>query len=394
MMAIAMTLLSSSCTFRDDNIHFGTPHGRDRHPARTVGTDGEFPPGDASAATADTVIYVSAVVYPEGYDWQRDTASGRAGARIVLFRNGVETVSVPVGDGRACADLDLHHIVDGHLYTEYIGRAESSLWCDGDFVCRYDAREYLKGIVRKDGDTYTLSCPCGGNGYSLRRNGEGIMIRSSGEVFGDFADPSYGVNGALYPVGGRICFVGRADSGNAVFVVRDGSEERVDLSARAPDVKIMESGLAVARADKYGLSWGRGTRMWKCAGEVWQTGDVRQEETAEIVFAETQDMGRYLAVPLAEASVYLSDKALAAVSWSQSGKVTVGMSGMENRELDGSWRYISDKCAALSGDMLCIALSAMDPGMRPVLMVGGRRTELPVNGFATEIRIETERKCL
>ena len=35
-------------------------------------------------------LWVSAVEYPEGYDWKRDTARGIVSCRLVLFKDGVE----------------------------------------------------------------------------------------------------------------------------------------------------------------------------------------------------------------------------------------------------------------------------------------------------------------
>ncbi|MBR4809841.1 MAG: hypothetical protein IK031_06145, partial [Bacteroidales bacterium] len=47
----------------------------------------------------DTLLLVSAVCYPEDYDWQRDTAYGRVPCSVKLFSGKREVLSVPAGPG-------------------------------------------------------------------------------------------------------------------------------------------------------------------------------------------------------------------------------------------------------------------------------------------------------
>ena len=63
----------------------------------------------------DTLVYVSAVEFPEDYDWQRDTAYGTVPCRVSLFLEGERILSVPAGPGTFVgADPDRMRIREGH----------------------------------------------------------------------------------------------------------------------------------------------------------------------------------------------------------------------------------------------------------------------------------------
>ena len=65
-------------------------------------------------------LMVTAVEYPEGCFWQRDSSGGTGECHISLYCNGSRTVSVPSGAGfPASHDPDMHRCIDGKLYTDY-----------------------------------------------------------------------------------------------------------------------------------------------------------------------------------------------------------------------------------------------------------------------------------
>ena len=97
-------------------------------------------------------LFVTAVAYPEGYDWRRDTARGSVRGRVLLLRlrdgadagpgPGAETspaaepdwgagaspaafdtiLALEAGAGRAVSlDADRHQFTGGHLYRDDVG---------------------------------------------------------------------------------------------------------------------------------------------------------------------------------------------------------------------------------------------------------------------------------
>lgn len=153
------------------------------------------PPGPPSP---DTIVYVSAVVMPENYDWKRDTAFGAVKGEVMLLENGIPLFTLPTGP-QAEIDTDplTHHLIDGHLYTEYAGTNETVIRKDGELLLRYPVAEVLKGLIIREDGIYTLGREVDGNGFSYRRNGELLLHQSEGVIFGDFQDPSCGPSGAL-----------------------------------------------------------------------------------------------------------------------------------------------------------------------------------------------------
>lgn len=179
----------------------------------------------------DTVIYVSGVEFPDDYDWKRDTAYGEVSARIVLFRNGEKIVEIPTGpDEEASADPDRHHLIDGHIYTEWNSRAGTFIGRDGDRLFSYPEREILHGIQIDGEHVWTLGQH--ERGITLRRDGEVIMGRDGCFIQGSILDRADYPGGALYSDSGHMYFsYWRPETEHsdrrAWFIVEDGKETQV-----------------------------------------------------------------------------------------------------------------------------------------------------------------------
>lgn len=159
-------------------------------------------------------IYVSAVSFPAGYNWRKDSLGGPEGCRIVLFRASVpdtgsvtveslnfeEILSLPAGNGELLStDYDMHHLIDGHLVTEYSTADETVICKDGEELIRFPGREYLRGIFEMPdgGPVYTLTQNRDGPGFRIRRDLEVILARANGVVFGGFSELSCNRRGGL-----------------------------------------------------------------------------------------------------------------------------------------------------------------------------------------------------
>ena len=158
-------------------------------------------------------VYVSAVIAPDGYDWRRDSCYGSTGMKIILLKNYKEILSLDTGkDCLVSSEPDLHHIINGHLYTEYASNTHTIIKKDGKELFRYPGREWLKGILPVGDSTYTLGQSRDGNGFSFRLDGQTVLAKSYGTVNGGFTQCNCDSNGALYYSDGAISFDYWADS--------------------------------------------------------------------------------------------------------------------------------------------------------------------------------------
>lgn len=208
--------------------------------------------GDGHAAVAmDTVVYVAAVDYPEGYDWRRDTSNGAVTGRLVLYRDGVQVLSVPAGAGcRVSLDHDLHHLAGRHLYTEYCTADGTAIGRDGEELFSYPGREFLCGLLVEGSDVLTLGQSRSGSGFSLRLNGEELMSRQDGTVASHISDNARYPSGALYRDRGHLYFSYYKDDpqggGRSWYIVEDGVETKVDPGREGMlDIRMKEGEMSV-----------------------------------------------------------------------------------------------------------------------------------------------------
>jgi hypothetical protein len=192
--------------------------------------------GDAEAPKADTSVYVSAVIVPREYDWRRDSLYGAVQCELQLLKDGIPQFTMNTGT-LASSSPDTHHLLGGHLYTEYVGPDGTVICRDGMELFRYPQREMLKGILIKEEDVYTLGRSLDGGGFFYRRNGEILLRQDEGEPFGDFSNPAYGRNGALYEYCGSVCFCFKTASD--CYQVVDGVINTVDTPVSAFRIKDM-----------------------------------------------------------------------------------------------------------------------------------------------------------
>ncbi len=140
---------------------------------------------DDSSDVPGTVMYVTALDYPEGYDWRTDPEKGSVRCSLVVYADGDQVLKVPVGDSyEVSSDPDMHRMCNGHLYTDYSTESETVIKRDGNEIIRYRGREMICGLLEEGGDVYTLGHSRTGDGFSFRKNGEIMLSREKGSSFG------------------------------------------------------------------------------------------------------------------------------------------------------------------------------------------------------------------
>lgn len=180
-------------------------------------------------------LFVTAVDYPAGYDWRRDTAHGSITGRVLLLRQheglaAFDTLlALEAGAGKAVSlDPDRHHFAGGHLYTDCLTEIGTVYRRDGRTVFLSPEREYVRGILSLGEDLFVLSQRLEAGGFVLRRNWKPLLIRESGILRGSLGDPAFGRCGALFEDLGQACFF-YEDGDGRWSLVRGGREERITL---------------------------------------------------------------------------------------------------------------------------------------------------------------------
>ncbi len=185
-----LSLLAVSCTVDDEG----------RRPVRGD-EDGQARPGLGTdlGKPAKTVTYVTAMEYPEGYDWRADVEKGTVRCSLVVYADGERMMALPVGDEyEVSSDPDMHRMSKGHLYTDYSTDDETVIKMDGEEIIRYSGREMICDLIEIDGYVHTLGHNRSGEGFAYRVNGEAVIERERGHTFG-----------CLYEEDGRVGFAFR-----------------------------------------------------------------------------------------------------------------------------------------------------------------------------------------
>ncbi|MBR6211713.1 MAG: hypothetical protein IKQ64_01565 [Bacteroidales bacterium] len=303
-------------------------------------------------SSSDTSVFITAVEFPPGYDWRRDSSFGEVSGRIVLYRDSVRILEVPAGPGcLACMDADLHHLIGGHLYTESCTSAETVIARDGERLFSYPGRELLCGMLVEGRDVYTLGRSRSGEGFSLRRNGEELFSRPSGGIAVLFsARPDY-PTGALYREGGHMYFSfwepAEGIEGKEWYVVEDGVPSRVEVpDGRMYDIRIRDGGPDISPVKSTPLG------VYTYAEDYWKT----------------------------------------VVVVSKVGRVTVLTPRSPAWEVYPQLvLFLSFRNACVIGKRLYVAMNPKEGDGRPYLNRDGKALfKLDLNGFITEVSAITE----
>lgn len=402
----------------------------DVHGGRSRSQTAPYPlVGDrASGAWEDKdgqVVLVSAVGYPEGFDWRRDSVYGAvSGASLLLF-HGRDTVleipaeKPPVGT----LSPDMVHFIDGHLYVETIDGAETVILRDGAEVLRYHGKEIMKGIMEYGGALFTLGQNRVSSGFSLRRNGEVLFTGSTGYVCGSMGETGYGVTGALYDGGNGPVFAYwrpmYADDGPYAprewFFVENGVPGRVLFGT---DWSVLFDARRVAGEDCYVLMKADGSRP------VLQVGADEYDLSNTLIGDAAADYRLYLAAdsvmfcgsynyksspheryPLYEPvnmacwnctgrSVWYrgqghlyADSLDTAFIRMRSGRVDGMVAPSGTYSMSDTCRIFSHECGCLAGGEFYVALTPSATGARPRLWHDGREMSIPVNGYLTGVYV-------
>ena len=364
-----------------------------------AGQPSRFPPD--STVRMDTVLFLSAVRVQDGYDWLRDTACGAAEAQVLLLRD-YEPICTLQSGYRHCVstDPDTHHLLDGHLYTEFATEKETVIKRDGEELFRYEGREKLRGLLLRDGALYTLGQDRSGNGCTLRRNGTVCYRSESGRIAGDFHQPGFGKSGALYEQGGHLYFTLFPDRNDVrtCCLVKDNYGTQVKLPPRALrvwDLRAGPSGTFLLYADEMRIALQTPSGTMNVSPNIWTSACLLSTDPPAVFCnigtdEEQGGMGMYYRKGSAgqrlEGAGYsimaLPDGTFAAALPLPNGSVRLLAPDGSTERLD-SCLFFSHPCLSTLGKRMTVALSPTDTDASPFVWENGKRRELGWPGFLT-----------
>ena len=239
VLLLALASLAS-CSIIDPPLSLGESRSN-RADGRTYG-NGPVQSG-SGLQTPDSTWLVSAVAFPDSYDWQRDSAFGAVSCRLLLYRNGKIALDVPAGPGAHIGVApDKHHIIEASLFTEYTDGRSTWIKKNGEDLVSWEGAERLLGLLVRDGTVHSIGTSQSGSYFTYRQNGRIMLKIANGLVMGEFCCSGYGPTGALYEDSGRVCFAYSTQTGGvrSVFMVRDGKSETI---MTVPGIEVLDARL-------------------------------------------------------------------------------------------------------------------------------------------------------
>ena len=384
LLLTAAAVVLSSCSLVENDISLGYPH---KYGHRNNTRTGEPLKKDSTATDApavprpDTIVYLSAVKVPADYDWQKDSAYGAVNAQLVLLRNFRQVVNIDVGP-HVSAAADRHHIVDGHLCTEFQASSRTYIGIDGEEVVILDGRHELMGMIEHEGVLYTLTRPLGGAGFCLMANGQNILSRSNGRLYGSMSAPAYRPNGALYLDDGHLTFC--FSYAGVAYKVVDGKETKVSNEADyIEDMRIIGGSPVCAMSSMNGQSW-QDASVWRLQSGYAISGTVNGMSAVMRQPGGT----RWLGIS-PESTIYLNENGEFALSCARDGSVRTYDTGGA-QAVDGKWYFFSPACACMGPKGPAMALTPMGSTGKPTVFHDGEQRSISLNGFLTGITVTIE----
>ena len=390
---IGLALLAAACI--RDPLFPGTPRSsHEPGSGRRTDTTAAPPPGGH--------VYLTAVRFPDGYAWDRDTCAVDGEVWIDLYRDGERVRSLPAG---ASVHPDMHRYRDGHVYADWSTDTETVVTREGAELFRFDGREALRGfLVREDG-VHTLGQDRDGSGFTYRVDGRILYRSETGIVLGGPDTPG-APGGALSVYGEDVYYACclPSERGKEYHVMRN-AERYQSFPVSDGTLAVLVTGGKVARVRSKPRSLvlevnGKETRLALGGSEycLWSRLVAWEEDIVALVCAQGAGRKRYYLqtaggktfTPMAGETVsdVLSDGKrmgwtvtdgrgdLLRVRWSDGG-VTEGTGGF----------LASGGCALLRDGHLFLALTGRD-GAPNRLQEDGVHTDIPFNGYFTSVTVE------
>lgn len=348
--------------------------------------------------TYQIITYVSAFDYPDGYDWQSDPDRGHVKCSLVVFREGVPVLKVPVGNEyNVSPDPDMHRILDGQLYTDFSEGSETMLKKNGKPVLSYPAAEMICDLKVVDSDIYTLGHSRSGKGFSLRLNGDVLLEREAGYTFERilmeekspgvaFAEPIVSSEGTVerYYVmrGGKVSQVALRDDIKKVWDVAVYDDEvyyLASLTGVAAPVLVSSKGMTTLQMPSSMAVVS--CRMNILEGGICVEGVLAKDNQVQSVVWGTDLKYSLFPKGMIFSALCAGEDGLHCTMNPASGTgAGLIFRGGEGLEIPSGYACMSRSAMAFASGMLTVGLSSLI-GEKPALWVDGELKSLDVNGY-------------
>lgn len=354
--------------------------------------------GNGAGFRKDTALYISVLEFPKSYDWRKDSAYLRSGAEVVLYRNGERVLKLPTGPADDIGTgADMHHIVEGHLVTEYYGSHGTVVKLDGKEVFRSSQPEVLRGLLMDGEELVSLTQKRDGKGFVYRKGKTVLMERSNGDLIGALGDDTYFTSGALAMDNRSICFAYRLPDG-AVFV-EDGNERAVACNGDLIDIRRIEGNHCILEreGDHLRFSVGDRSRAIGSSYNMIRNGchiSVIGDEPAALCLldnrygsstTEVQMVDRAVRILMGIHTIVPCDGGFGYVSHDPSSRIEItGNEGNASRN-EGAYLWMGAKACCSIGGQIIVGATPYSTGGFPEVIRDGKKESLEVNGFVTGV---------
>lgn len=349
---------------------------------------------------ADTVVHICGVSVPENYDWVRDTALGNGEGEVFLLENYRRKVSLKSGYSYGISpDPDTHHIIGGDLYTDFSFSNETVLKKNGEELFRYEGRERIPWILSDGEAVRTLGVRRSGGGFSLRENGEAVLVRENGTI----------VHGLHTDSGHNYFLYRRVSAGiSTVFLVEDGLESPVSIPEaddEIADMVVWNQELHILYRSNNGFrvrssKWDLNTKMleykWTELHFVMTEDGPFVSGTAENTRTYTAQTilygpdGRKWLFSKPGCRILYNEETCVAYCESGNGYVVEFPNATKWNELE-NMRMMCDACADYKGGVFALALSSNSGKSSPRVRIDGKEKIIKIHGYLSGISITLPR---
>ena len=363
-------------------------------------------PTGPEAEEGPEILWISGVEYPEGYDWQRDTAYGRVDARLVLLRDGERVLDIPAGERHEVStDPDMHRIFGGHLYTDYASGTETVVRQDGRELFRFGGREMFVGFLVREDAVWTLGVNrATGKGLVLRKNGEAVFSDPEGRLPPGSGNTSF-EGGMLHTDGDALYFFYYSAQG--WFRVREQFAEPISLPQGVTEVfdirRIGGKTVLAGRTSAHGLVISQDGSLQVCTGNGPAARNIsivpgsgkgtfflKGESVRGTVITPTfwrSDGSEITSSPTRVLDLFVEEGHTVYLSAGADGFPTRYVKDGVSFWIDGRNHFISSRCALLRNGSFLLLLTPADRIQSPFLIKDGIREDIPLNGYLTGLAL-------
>lgn len=171
------------------------------------------------------VCYMTAIDYPDGYDWRSDPEKGSVNCKLVLFADGTPVLKIPVGEScMVSTDEKRHRVLEGQLYTDYTDGIRTVVKKNGKVLYVCETAETVENMIVSDGRLHSLCVPLSGVGFRYRVDGQVVVEREDGKLYGRMT---------VYNDTVSFCFSQNIKTGQGTksnsYCVKNGKVQKVEV---------------------------------------------------------------------------------------------------------------------------------------------------------------------